>query len=146
MVQNPPPGCQRIVPYLLYADAAAALDFLVRAFGFTERMRMPGPDGLVMHAELDMGGEIVMVASAMDSVGTKGPRELAGFHAFALVYVDDVDAHHARAVAEGATIISPPEDQFYGDRTYRARDCEGLMWTFAQHVRDVDPADFPQMD
>lgn len=146
MAENPPPGCQRIVPYLLYADAPTALDFLVRAFGFTERMRMPGPDGLVMHSELDMGGEIVMVASAMDSVGTKGPRDLAGFHAFALVYVDDVDAHHARAVAEGATIISPPEDQFYGDRTYRARDCEGLMWTFAQHVRDVDPADFPRMD
>ncbi|MDA0947382.1 MAG: VOC family protein [Planctomycetota bacterium] len=146
MVQNPPCGSQRIVPYLLYADAPAAIEFLTRAFGFTERMRMPGPEGLVMHCELDMCGEIVMIASAMDSVGTKGPRDLPAFHAFALVYVDDVDAHHARAEAEGAEILTPPEDQFYGDRTYRARDCEGLMWTFAQHVRDVDPADFPRMD
>jgi PhnB protein len=146
MVQNPPCGSQRIVPYLLYADASAAIEFLTRAFGFTERVRMPGPDGLVMHCELDMCGEIVMIASAMDSVGTKGPRDLPAFHAFALVYVNDVDAHHARAAAEGAEIITPPEDQFYGDRTYRARDCEGLMWTFAQHVRDVDPADFPRMD
>lgn len=146
MVQNPPCGSQRIVPYLLYADAPAAIEFLTRAFGFTERMRMPGPDGLVMHCELDMCGEIVMVASAMDSVGTKGPRDLPAFHAFALVYVDDVDAHHERAAAEGAEILTPPEDQFYGDRTYRARDSEGLMWTFAQHVRDVDPADFPRMD
>lgn len=146
MVQNPPRGSQRIVPYLLYADASAAIEFLTRAFGFTERVRMPGPDGLVMHCELDMCGEIVMIASAMDSVGTKGPRDLPAFHAFALVYVNDVDAHHARAAAEGAEIITPPEDQFYGDRTYRARDCEGLMWTFAQHVRDVDPADFPRMD
>lgn len=146
MVQNPPCGSQRIVPYLFYADASAAIEFLTRAFGFTERVRMPGPDGLVMHCELDMCGEIVMIASAMDSVGTKGPRDLPAFHAFALVYVNDVDAHHARAAAEGAEIITPPEDQFYGDRTYRARDCEGLMWTFAQHVRDVDPADFPRMD
>jgi PhnB protein len=146
MVQNPPCGSQRIVPYLLYADASAAIEFLTRAFGFTERVRMPGPDGLVMHCELDMCGEIVMIASAMDSVGTKGPRDLPAFHAFALVYVNDVDAHHARAAAEGAEILTPPEDQFYGDRTYRARDCEGLMWTFAQHVRDVDPADFPRMD
>jgi PhnB protein len=146
MVQNPPCGSQRIVPYLLYADASAAIEFLTRAFGFTERVRMPGPDGLVMHCELDMCGEIVMIASAMDSVGTKGPRDLPAFHAFALVYVNDVDAHHARAAAEGAEIITPPEDQLYGDRTYRARDCEGLMWTFAQHVRDVDPADFPRMD
>lgn len=146
MVQNPPCGSQRIVPYLLYADASAAIEFLTRAFGFTERVRMRGPDGLVMHCELDMCGEIVMIASAMDSVGTKGPRDLPAFHAFALVYVNDVDAHHARAAAEGAEILTPPEDQFYGDRTYRARDCEGLMWTFAQHVRDVDPADFPRMD
>lgn len=143
MAQNPPAGSQRIVPYLIYTDAAAAVSHLVETFGFEERFRIPGPDGIVMHAELALGGELVMVASPNPEAGLVGAGDLAGRHAIVLVYVDDVDAHFERAKAAGATVVAEPSDQFYGDRVWRGTDPEGVLWTFATHVRDVDPSEFP---
>lgn len=141
MVQNPPEGTQRVVPYLMYDDAPAALEFLCRAFGFEERFRMPRPDGAVMHAEVGFQDSVVMLASNVEGSGTASPRSLPARHGLVLCYVDDVDAHHERAVKAGAEIIAELQDQFYGDRSYGARDPEGHHGYFATHVRDVAPGD-----
>ena len=134
---------QRIVPALSYDDAPAMIEFLCRAFGFEERFRLDMPDGSVGHASLVYGGEEVTLASAYPEGGLGGPSRLPHLHANVMVYVDDVDdvdAHYARAAAEGATILQEPEDQFYGDRTYRAADPEGGRWWFHQELRQVTGA------
>jgi uncharacterized glyoxalase superfamily protein PhnB len=119
---------------LVYADAPAALEFLTRAFGFEERFRMEMPDGSVGHAELGVGDQVVMVASEWPAGGLESPLGLRAVHAQVHVRVDDVDAHHARARAEGATIATEPEDQPYGERSYRALDPEGQRWIFAAPI------------
>jgi uncharacterized glyoxalase superfamily protein PhnB len=138
MPQNPPEGHSRITPYVLYEDAAAAIDFLTRAFGFTERMRMGNDTGGVAHAELDFHGEPLMLGTPEGEF--RSPRSRAvDSPVFVHLYVDDVDAHHATAKAAGAEITREPADQFYGDRTYGAKDPEGQSWYFAQHVADPTP-------
>lgn len=137
MPKTPPDGYQRVIPYLAYADPDAALSFLTRAFGFTERFRMPGPDGSIMHAEIEIDGNVVMLASAFESMGFVGADQFEKRYAFTMVYVDDIDAHCATAMEHGATISEEPKTQFYGDRTYRAIDPQGHHWYFATRVKDV---------
>ncbi len=139
MVNNPPDGYQRIIPYLSYDDAGAALEFLTTAFAFEERMRMPGPGGTIMHAEVGYQGNVVMLASVFEEMGAKSPQALGARHTTVLCYVDDVDAHFEHAKASGATIVSEPEDKFYGDRMYAADDPGGHRWYFATHTKDVPP-------
>jgi PhnB protein len=139
MVDNPPEGFPRVTPYLLYNDVDAALDFIVKAFGFEERVRMPGPDGKAMHAEAGIGDGVVMMGNP--GADYRNPTALGGSTQLVYVYVDDVDAHCETARAAGATIVREPADQFYGDRTYGAEDPEGHQWSFSQHVRDVAPED-----
>jgi PhnB protein len=122
----------RIVPYLSYADAAEAIDFLTKAFGFVERYRYPMPDGKIGHAELEYEGASVFLASEWPGANMVSPRKLDGVHCQTWVRVDDVDAHHARARAAGATIAAEPEDQPHGERIYRAIDPEGHRWVFGQ--------------
>ena len=122
---------QRFTPMLVYADAAAAIEFLVKAFGFEVRFRMDMPDGSVGHAELGLGEEVVMLASEWPAGGVVSPLQLPAVHAQIHVRVDDVDAHFARARQEGATIAAEPADQEYGMRSYRALDPEGQRWIFA---------------
>lgn len=128
---------QRIVPALSYDDAPAMIEFLCRAFGFVERYRLDMPDGSVGHCSLMIEGEEVTLASAYPEGGLGGPGGLPHLHASVLVYVDDVDAHYAQAAAAGATILQEPEDQFYGDRTYRAADPEGGRWWFHQELQQL---------
>ena len=125
---------QRFTPMLAYADARAALDFLARAFGFEERFRMDMPDGTVGHAEIGLGDEVVMLASEWQAGGVVSPLSLPALHAQIFVRVDDVDAHHERARAAGATIAAEPADQEYGERTYRAIDPEGHRWIFGAPI------------
>ena len=139
MPSNPPEGSQRIVPMLVYEDAPAAIEFLCKAFGFEERYRLPMPDGRVGHAELGYGGNLVMLASEYPEMGLSSPHKLPTLHAQIQVYVDDVDAHYERAKAAGAVVTAAPQDQFYGDRNYRAVDPEGARWIFSTRVRDVAP-------
>jgi PhnB protein len=139
MVQNPPEGFPRITPYLLYEDVDAALDLLITAFGFTERVRMKGPDGKANHAEISLGDGVVMMGHPGPDY--QNPKRRGGATQLVYVYVDDVDKHYAVAKAAGTRILSEPADQFYGDRTYGAEDPEGHQWSFAQHVRDVAPED-----
>src|SRR5262245_47968576 len=108
MVENPPAGTQRIVPYVIYADGAAAIEFLCRCFGFEELFRFAMPDGRIGHAEIGQGGNRVMLASEFPDIGLVSPRQLPARHGQILCYVDDVDAHYARAVAEGATVAGEP--------------------------------------
>lgn len=139
MVDNPPEGYQGIIPYLTYADAPAAVEFLCTAFGFETGLQLPMGEGRLGHAELHLGGNVLMLASVFEEMDQASPRDLAGRHSQVMVYVGDVDGHHERAQAAGANIVQPPEDQFYGDRVYRALDPEGHLWVFTQHVRDVSP-------
>ena len=128
---------QRIVPALSYDDAPAMIEFLCRAFGFVERFRLDMPDGSIGHASLVSGEDELTLASAYPEGGLGGPSGLPHLHASVMVYVDDVDAHYERALAEGATILQEPEDQFYGDRVYRAADPEGGRWWFHQELSRV---------
>jgi uncharacterized glyoxalase superfamily protein PhnB len=125
---------QTFVPMIVYSDAPAALEFLAKAFGFTERYRMDMPDGSVGHAEVGLGDQVVMVASEWPAGGVVSPLRLPALHSQIFVRVDDVDAHHARARAAGATIAAEPTDQEYGERTYRAIDPEGQRWIFGAPI------------
>ena len=120
---------QRIIPYLIYADAPAAIAFLCRVFGFKELLSMPMDDGRIGHAELAHEDNVIMLASASDEMGLRSPKNLAALHSLVTCHVDDVDAHHARAREEGATIVGEPQDQ-HGGRMYRAADPEGHRWIF----------------
>ncbi len=144
MPKNPPDDTPRISPYLLYEDVDAALAWLDRAFGFRERMRMPGPDGRVSHAEMTLGDGVVMLGCP--GADYQNPKKLGHVTHNLYVYVDDVDEHHRQAVEAGATILEEPADQFYGDRRYGAVDPEGHHWYFAQRVRDVAPEDMKPPD
>lgn len=124
----------RIVPYLGYVDAPAAIDFLCRAFGFEEKFRYPMDDGRIGHAELTWKGELaIMVASTFPELGFLSPRDLPGVHAQVKCFVDDVDAHYEAAKEAGATIVCAPSNE-HGERGYRAMDPEGHRWMFGQEL------------
>jgi PhnB protein len=139
MVANPPENMPRITPYLLYEDVASAVAWLAQAFGLKERMRMPGPDGKISHAEMELDDGVVMMGCPGPDY--RNPKRTGHVTQELYVYVNDVDKHFECARAAGATILEKPADQFYGDRRYRAVDPEGHHWSFAQHVRDIAPED-----
>ena len=130
---------QQVIPYLVYDDAEAAIDFLTRALGFSERFRMPMPDGRIGHCELALGDSVLFLASAYPELGLTGPGETV--HAQVLCYVEAVDAHYSQARQAGATVVGEPETQPHGDWTYRIVDPQGRRWIFSQHVKDVDPSE-----
>ncbi|MFE5397601.1 VOC family protein [Streptomyces sp. NPDC056568] len=129
-------GSPSVCPTLLYADAKAALRQLTGAFGFIELAVYEGEGGTVAHAELAQGNGAIMLGSkgtgsrfdeAMKNAGPTG----------VYVVVEDVDAHHRRAVEHGAEILMPPTDQDYGSRDYMARDLEGNIWSFGTYAPEV---------
>jgi PhnB protein len=136
MPNDVPNHGQLIIPYLAYADAAAALEFLEKAFGFVERFRYPMPDGTIGHAEIGYQDNIVMLATAFEPMGFASPRDLTGCAAQMMCYVDDVDSHFERARSAGATIAAPPSED-HGQRSYRAVDPEGHRWIFATRTADA---------
>jgi uncharacterized glyoxalase superfamily protein PhnB/drug/metabolite transporter (DMT)-like permease len=139
MVANPPENFPRITPYLLYEDCAAALDFLSKAFGFTEEVRMAGPDGTVNHAEMRLADGVIMMGNPGPDY--QNPSRHGNHSQLVYVYVDDVDKHYEQAKAAGAKIVRELEDAFYGDRNSGAEDPQGHQWNFATHTRDVAPED-----
>jgi PhnB protein len=136
---NPPENTPRITPYLLYENVSGAIDWLASAFGFVERMRVPGPDGKTAHAEMRLADGVIMMGCPGPEY--QNPKRLGHVTQNLYVYVDDVDAHFERARKAGTKTLEEPKDQFYGDRRYGAVDPEGHNWYFAQHVRDVPPQD-----
>lgn len=125
-----------ICPTLLYADARAAIKQLTEAFGFTELSVYETEDGKVMHAELAQGNGAVMLGSKGRGGVFAGAMKDAG-PTGVYVAVDDVDAHHRRAVEHGAEILMPPTDQDYGSRDYMARDIEGNIWSFGTYAPET---------
>ena len=137
--RNPPAGCQRIIPKLAYTDAPAAIEFLCRAFGFRETYRLAMPDGTIGHAQLSAptGDAIVMLATSWEAGGLTSPQNLPKQHSEVCCFVDDIDAHYAHAVAEGADITMEIQDAFYGERRYEATDLEGHRWHFGERHDDI---------
>ncbi len=139
-----PDGYPRITPYLYIDGAAAALDFYCTVLGGTERMRMPGPDDKIGHAEVAFGDSVVMLADEFPDMGALGPKTVGGTPMTVMLYVEDVDATVAKAVEAGATITQPVEDKFYGDRTATIDDPFGHSWTLATHIEDVAPEEMEE--
>jgi uncharacterized glyoxalase superfamily protein PhnB len=140
-MSSQPPHYPTVTPYLLYEDVAAALEWLARAFGFRERLRFSDDDGIVNHAEMEIGedGAIMLGGPGPEY---RDPARAGGATVIVHIYVDDVDAHHRRASEAGATIVREPADEEYGDRRYDAEDPAGHRWSFAQRVRAVAPEDW----
>ncbi|MCF3180934.1 MULTISPECIES: VOC family protein [unclassified Streptomyces] len=126
-------GVPSICPTLLYRDAKGAIKLLTEAFGFSQVAVYEGEDGSVMHAELAYGNGVVMLGSQGRGGTFDKLMEGAG-PAGVYVVVDDVDAHHQRAVDHGVEIVAPPTDQDYGSRDYMARDAEGNIWSFGTYT------------
>ena len=141
MPKNPPEGMPRVTPYIFYADVETALAWLEKTFGFERRGEIPGPDGAIMHAEMQYKDGVVMMGPPSDEQGSKSPNELAGVNQSLYIYVDNVDEHYRHAKEAGATNITEPMDMFWGDRMYTVQDLEGHRWSFAQHVKDIAPED-----
>ncbi len=131
-----------IVPSVIYKDSSVALDWLEKAFGFERSMVITDKDGNLGHCEMRFGDGIIYVGSEWTNY-TASPSSTGGKNTQSVhIHLKDgLDAHCARARAAGATIVQEPEDQFYGDRTYRAKDPEGHVWTFGQSVRYVSRED-----
>lgn len=139
---SPIPGhYRRVTPCLVVQGAAKALDFYADVFGATERLRLPGPDGTIAHAEIEIGDAVVIVEDPNPQLGTAPPPSggLPGTPVFQYIYVTDVDAVMARAVELGATQMRAPENQFYGERDGFMIDPFGQAWAVATHVEDVTP-------
>ncbi|MGW0709780.1 VOC family protein [Streptomyces sp. NPDC002643] len=126
-------GRPSIYPTVLYNDAKAAIKQLTQALGFTELAVYESEDGVVQHAELAQGNGAVMVGSKGSGSVFDGAMKGAGTTGVYVV-VDDVDAHHRRAVEHGVDILMPPTDQEYGARDYMARDAEGNVWSFGTYA------------
>ncbi|WOX20545.1 VOC family protein [Streptomyces solicathayae] len=135
-----PEDYPRITPYLCVDGAAAAIDFYVSVLGATERMRMPAPGGRIGHAELALGNSVVMLADEFPDMEFRSPKAIGGSPVTLHVYVEDVDAVFAKALAQGAKELRAVKDEFYGDRTGQFEDPFGHRWNVATHIEDV-PAD-----
>jgi PhnB protein len=135
---------ERAIPYLAVEDAAGAIEYYKKAFGAKERGRMDAPGGKIGHAELEIGGSIVMLSDPFPQASTKPPKEIGGTTSSIFMYVDDVDAVIKKAADAGATIVMEPENQFWGDRFGTIKDPFGHVWGIATHVEDVSPEEMAE--
>ena len=130
-----PDGYHSLTPYMGIDKAGEAIEFYKKAFGATQVMRLDMPDGRVGHAELRIGDSSLMLGTPCDQMALRNPDERTsiGLH----LYVEDVDAQFQRAVDAGATVVSEPKDQFYGDRSASVKDPFGHLWFLATHKEDL---------
>ena len=140
-VAHMPKGYQAVTPYLSIRGAARAIDFYKKAFAAKEIMRMPGPDGKLGHAEIEIEGHRVMLSDEYEAMDFLSPASRGGTTVHIHVYVKDVDRLLERAVAAGANVKRPAQNQFYGDRTASLQDPFAHVWHFATHVEDVSMAE-----
>ncbi len=136
-VSAKPAGYNTVTPAITVRGAAQAIEFYKTAFGAEEVMRFTLPDGTICHAEIKIGDSHVMLCDEMPDWGNRGPQTLGGATGSLMVFVDDVDARYARAVAAGATAYRPVENQFWGDRMGTVTDPFGHHWSLSTHVEDV---------
>lgn len=132
----------QVTPHLTIDGAVEAIDFYKTVLGASERMRMAMPDGTVAHAEIQLGISVIMIGEADLPIPTDpSPKALGGSPVALFVYVEDVDDVFQRAIREGATSVSEPDDHFYGDRVATIDDPFGHRWNLATHVEDLTPAE-----
>ncbi len=139
-----PEGQHTITPHLIVRGAARAIDFYKAAFGAEEISRMPGPGGLLMHAEVKLGDSRVYLCDEMADMSGSSPQALGGSCVHIHLYTPDVDALFQRAVAAGAQVKMPPMDMFWGDRFCKITDPFGHEWGIATHKEDVSREEMEQ--
>ena len=132
-----PEGYHSVTPYLCCRDAGAAIDFYKKAFGATELMRMGAPGEKIGHADIQIGDSHLMLADEFPEMGFLSPQTVGGSPVMIHLYVDDADATAARAVAAGAKVVKPVEDQFYGDRGGQLDDPFGHKWYVSTRKEDL---------
>jgi len=145
-VSHIPEGYNSVTPYLIIKDAARAIDYYKKVFGATEVFRMPMPDGKVGHAELQIGNSRIMLADENPGMGQghSSATSIGASPVSLYLYLPDVDRVVERAVAEGAKILKPIQNQFYGDRSGFIQDPFGHLWGIATHVEDVSPQEMEE--
>ena len=134
-----PDGYHSLTPYLVCKGAAKAIEFYTKAFGAQETVRMPGPNGSIAHAEVQIGNSMLMLSDENKERGALSPDSIGGTACSVMLYADDVDEIFKRAVAAGAKAEMPPADMFWGDRMGNIVDPFGHRWAIATHKEDVSP-------
>jgi PhnB protein len=134
-----PHGYGTVTPHIIVRDAARALDFYKKAFGAEERVRMPGPGGKIVHAEMQIGNSIVMLSDEFPEMASRSPQTLGGSPGGLMLYTEDCDRAYHRALQAGATSEMAPQDMFWGDRYGKVRDPFGHLWAIGTHIEDVTP-------
>jgi len=137
MVNHLPDGCNSVSVYLIVKDAQRAIEFYQQAFGATGGVCLTGPDGSVMHAELQIGNSTIMLGEENPQWGSKSAETFGGSPASLHLYVADADVAFQRAIAAGCTEIAPLMDAFWGDRFGKLADPFGFQWGIATHMEDV---------
>ena len=132
-----PEGYHSVTPYLILSNASDAIAFYKKALGAEEIIRMDDPGGRVHHAEISIGDSRIMLADEHPEIQALSPKTIGGSPVTIHLYVEDVDASVARAVAAGAKLVRPVADQFYGDRTGGIEDPFGYRWFIATHKEDL---------
>lgn len=132
-----PPGFHTVTPSLTVRNAAEAIEFYKKALGAQERMRMAGPDGIITHAELQIGDSIIFMNDENPAWGAKSPQSLGGTPGGFYLYVEDVDKAFERAVEAGGKVTCPVTDMFWGDRMGNFTDPFGFTWTLSTHTQDM---------
>jgi PhnB protein len=139
-----PKGFNAVTPYLVIKGAAKAIEYYKRVFGATVLVRMDGPNGQVGHAELQIGDSRIMLADENPQMGHRSAESIGASPVSLYAYFPDCDKVVEKAVAEGAKIERPVEDQFYGDRSGFIRDPFGHFWGVATHKEDVSPQEMEE--
>jgi PhnB protein len=134
-----PDGYYSLTPYLVIKGAEQAIDFYKNVFGATENMRMPGPGGRIMHAEIKIGNSVLMLSDENTERGFLSPKSIGSTGSSIMLYTDDVDATFSKAMAAGSKSDQPPTDMPWGDRMANITDPFGHNWAIATHKEDVAP-------
>ena len=138
-VKKKPDEYHSVTPSLVARNAAAALDFYKKAFDAQEIYRLGTPDGKILHAEIQIGDSRIMISDEFPEWQSFAPQSIGGTAATLLIYVDDVDAAYKQALGAGASTMSEPCDQFWGDRMAGLIDPYGHRWSIATHIENVTP-------
>jgi PhnB protein len=138
-VKGIPDNSSRVIPRLVCTDGAAEIDFCVNTFDAVELNRRPGLDGMMAHALLTIGPEMIMIEGEWPTLPNRAPKPDGSTPVMIFVYVGDVDKTVERATANGAQILSEPQDQFWGDRSASIMDPAGHVWTVASRIEDATP-------
>jgi PhnB protein len=136
-----PEGYHSVTPYLTVQDGNALLEFYKQAFSAVELVRMGKPGDKIHHAEIRIGDSNIMFSDEFPEMDARSPRSVGGTASFLMIYTENADAMVERAVAAGARLLRPVQNQFYGDRSGMIEDPAGHRWVIATHIEDVPPAE-----